>query len=291
MRASDWCITLRRSLRLPFPALAKLGGGRCALCGQLCDAFGDHADSCPVLVGLHNVAHNQVRNAVYVTAQEARLQPTLELSGLVPDTLERPADVHLPAHVPHGLQPPQSTQQPDDGAGDAAAAAAAPGDGDGDGDGDGNGYGDGDGDGACLDIVRVGVHCATYEAKGPQGALRAAHGRKARRPPPKGHFIVPIAFTTGGSFFEATLRPALTQWAALRLADADAAGDDRAVVSAQRCLLRWRGRLSAAAARGTALLVGRLLQAARGPDEMPLTEVVGTAANTRMQLEGAAVST
>ena len=135
------------------------------------------------------------------------------------------------------------------------------------------------------------MHCATYERMGSQGALRAAHGRKARRPPPKGHFIVPIAFTTGGSFFEATLRPALTQWAALRLADADAAGDDRAVVSAQRCLLRWRGRLSAAAARGTALLVGRLLQAARGPDEMPLTEVVGTAANTRMQLEGAAVST
>ena len=97
------------------------------------------------------------------------------------------------------------------------------------------------------------------------------------KPPPKGHFIVPIAFTTGGSFFEATLRPALTQWAALRLADADAAGDDRAVVSAQRCLLRWRGRLSAAAARGTALLVGRLLQAAQGPDKMPLTEVVETA--------------
>ena len=146
-------------------------------------------------------------------------------------------------------------------AGDAAAAAAAP--------------GDGDGDGACcLDTVRVGVPCATYEAMGPQGALRAAHGRKARRPPPEGHFIVPVAFTTGGSFFEATLRPALTQWAALRLADADAAGDDRAVVSVQRCLLRWRGRLSTSAARGTALLVGRLLQAARGPDEMPLTEVV-----------------
>ena len=102
---------------------------------------------------------------------------------------------------------------------------------------------------------------------------------------------MPIAFTTGGSFFKA-LRPALTQWAALRLADADSDGDDRAVVSAQRCLLRWRGRLSAAAAaRGTTLVViGRLvLQAARGPDEMPLTEVVGTAANTRMQLAGAAV--
>jgi hypothetical protein len=287
MRASDWRITLRRSLRLPFPALAKLSGGRCALCGQPCDAFGDHADSCRDLVGLHSVAHNQVRNAVYVTAQEARLQPTLELSGLVAGTLERPADVHLPAHVPHGLQPPQPAQQPGDGAGDAAAAAVAPGDSGGDGGGDG----DGDGAGACIDTVRVGVHCASYEAMGPQGALRAAHHRKARRPPPEGHFIVPIAFTTGGSFFEAALRPALTQWAALRLADADAAGDDRAVVSAQRCLLRWRGRLSAAAARGTALLVGRLLQAARGPDEMPLTEVVGTAANTRVQLAGAAVST
>jgi hypothetical protein len=34
--------------------------------------------------------------------------------------------------------------------------------------------------------------------------------------------IVPIAFTTGGSFFEATLQPAPTQGAAMRLANADA---------------------------------------------------------------------
>ena len=122
-------------------------------------------------------------------------------------------------------------------------------------------------------------------------ALQEAHRRKALRPPPAGHFIVPIAFTTGGSFFEPTLRRAMSQWGALRLAEADAAGDDRELISAQRCVgLRWLPRLSAAAARGTAYLISRLLQAARGPDRLPLSDYVGTAADTRMRMTGAAAA-
>ena len=206
---------------------------------------------------MHNVAHNLVRDAVYITAEEeARLRPTLELRGLVPGTRQRPADVHLPAHVPHGLQPPpvqlqpppqqpppqQPAQQPAGGdsaaaaAGDVEAGAQA---------GDQAGARGGAQGGAeagapaagaaagwaCLDIVRVGTHAPSWEQLGPQRALQEAHRRKARRPPPEGHFIVPIAFTTGGSFYEPTLRRAMSHWGALRLAEADAAGDDRLTAS------------------------------------------------------------
>jgi hypothetical protein len=45
-------------------------------------------------------------------------------------------------------------------------------------------------------------------------------------------------------------------------------------------------RLSAAAAKGTALLIGKLLRAAQGPDDLSLTDVVGTAANAGRMLTG-----
>ena len=317
MRASDFRITLRRALRIPFPELAALPGGCCPLCGQQCDAHGDHADSCPQLAGLHDVAHNLVRDAVYVTAEEARLRPTLELKGLVPGTRQRPADVHLPAHVPHGLQPPVQQQPPPQpppqqpapqqpaaatevGAarvGDAEAGARADSQAGTQAGAQGGASAPvsapaaGAAGGACLDMVRVGTYAPSYVELGLQRALQEAHRRKALRPPPAGHFIVPIAFTTGGSFFEPTLRRAMSQWGALRLAEADAAGDDRELISAQRCVgLRWLPRLSAAAARGTAYLISRLLQAARGPDRLPLSDYVGTAADTRMRMTGAAAA-
>ena len=52
--------------------------------------------------------------------------------------------------------------------------------------------------------------------------------------------------------------------------------------------LRWLPRLSAAAAKGTTalLLIGKLLQAAQGPDDLSLTDVVGTAANAGRMLTG-----
>jgi len=137
MRASDWRIALRRQLRLPFPALQALPGGLCPLCGHPCDAHGDHLDACELLRGLGTQAHHLVRNAIYVTAEEVRLQPTLEEPGLMRDrdglaTAERPADVYLAPHVPHGLRPPQPRQQRraggerrGGGAGGGAAAAGA----------------------------------------------------------------------------------------------------------------------------------------------------------------------
>ena len=85
------------------------------------------------------------------------------------------------------------------------------------------------------------------------------------RAPPEGDTIVPLAFTTGGSF-QTELGSTLRRWAAQRLADADAGGDAREYINAQRIMeLRWLPRLSAAAARGTAMMVGRLLHP-RGQD-------------------------
>jgi len=135
--------------------------------------------------------------------------------------------------------------------------------------------------------VRVSSHAPCYETTGPQGGLQAAHDRKAARAPPAGHFIVPIAFTTGGSFYKEPLSQAMTQWRALHLAEAEAEGDDREHERGARLVcLRWLPRLSAAAVRGTALLLSRLLRAARGPEQLLMSDVVGTAADTRMRLTG-----
>jgi len=73
LRACDFRISLRRSLRMRFPALAALPGGRCPLCAQQCDAYGDHMDSCAELVGLFDRAHNMVRDAIFIIAEEARM--------------------------------------------------------------------------------------------------------------------------------------------------------------------------------------------------------------------------
>jgi len=272
LRACDFRISLLRSLRMRFPALAALPGGRCPRCTQQCDAYGDHMDSCAGLVGLFDPAHNMVRDAIFIIAEEARMRPALEVRGLVPGTRERPADVLLPAHVDHGLQ--QAQRAAAAAAAGATPAAAAP--------------AGTVGRAACIDVTRAGVYCAPRATMGPQGALREAARRKAARAPPEGHIIVPLAFTTGGSFQGEVLGRALGRWAAQRLADADAGGDAREYINAQRIReLRWLPRLSAAAARGTALLLGRLLQAARGPDVLPLSDLVGTESNTSRLLTGA----
>jgi hypothetical protein len=272
-RPGDFRISLRRSLRMPFPALVALPGGRCPLCRQKCDAYGDHIDSCAALVGLFDLAHNMVRDAFFIIAEEARMRPALEVRGLVPGTRQRPADVLLPAHVEHGLRPPGHQQRPEAAAG-ATPATAAP------------AAVAGGGGAACINATRAGVHCTTREAMGPQGALQEAARRKAARAPPEGHFIVPLAFTTGGSF-QTELGSTLRRWAAQRLADADAGGDAREYINAQRIMeLRWLPRLSAAAARGTALMLGRLLHP-RGRDVLPLSDLVGTDSNTSRLLTGA----
>ena len=100
--------------------------------------------------------------------------------------------------------------------------------------------------GACLDMVRVGTYAPSYVELGPQRALQEAHRRRRRSAAAACGALhrVPIAFTTGGSFFEPTLRRAMSQWGALRLALRQMlAGDDRELISAQRCVgLRWRCR-------------------------------------------------
>jgi len=229
LRACDFRISLRRSLRMRFPALAALPGGCCPLCGGQCDAYGDHVDSCAGLAGLFDPAHNMVRDAIFIIAEEARMRPALEVRGLVPGTRERPADVLLPAHVDHGLQ--QAQRAAAAAAAGATPAAAAPAAGT-------------VGRAACIDVTRAGVYCAPRATMGPQGALREAARRKAARAPPEGHIIVPLAFTTGGSFQGEVLGRALGRWAAQRLADADAGGNAREyIINAQR--IRERAAVAA----------------------------------------------
>ena len=113
------------------------------------------------------------------------MRPALEVRGLVPGTRERPADVLLPAHVDHGLQQAQRAAAAATASRATPATAAPAGTA---------------GRAACIDVTRAGVYCASRATMGPQGALREAARRKAARAPPEGHFIVPLAFTTGGSF-------------------------------------------------------------------------------------------
>ena len=75
--------------------------------------------------------------------------------------------------------------------------------------------------------------------------------------------------------------------AAVAEGDDDDREDGERPRRAARVRLRWLPRLSAAAVRGTALLLSRLLRAARGPEQLLMSDVVGTVADTRMRLAGA----
>jgi len=82
---------VRRLLRLPLRNLAH-GHSRCA-CGATMDKYGDHADSCPLLILDRHTRHRKVNaEGIIAPARQAKLAPTIETPGLVEDSNGRPAD-------------------------------------------------------------------------------------------------------------------------------------------------------------------------------------------------------
>ena len=124
------------------------GNVRCRRCHRIVDIFGDHAEACQAHAGKYDwVAHNLVRDAFALCAKEASLLPETEKTGLLEGSLERPADVFLPAEGGHGL-------------GGASSAGL----------------------GACVDVVG-GVRSLAPSAlrRGLAGPLHAAAQRKLQR--------------------------------------------------------------------------------------------------------------
>ena len=130
---------VRRLLRLK---LRNVEGTICA-CGATLDGFGDHADSCPTLVGMRSNRHDRVNvEGIGAPAKQTGLAPTFEHKGLVEDTNGRPADTCIRSN--HGFGRDVT---------------------------------------ACYDCVGVGTCAATYvqaAARWKGGAMQAAVNRKLR---------------------------------------------------------------------------------------------------------------
>ena len=67
----------------------------CPECHSTADKFGDHQVGCGGN-GDRIARHNAIRDVLFVAAQSAALAPSREASGVVPDSLSRPADILLP---------------------------------------------------------------------------------------------------------------------------------------------------------------------------------------------------
>ena len=67
----------------------------CPECGGDADRFGDHQVGCGGN-GDRISRHNALRDVLFTAAQSAALSPAREASGVVPDSLSRPADILLP---------------------------------------------------------------------------------------------------------------------------------------------------------------------------------------------------
>ena len=67
----------------------------CPECHSTADEFGDHQVGCGGN-GDRIARHNAIRDVLFVAAQSAALAPSREASGVVPDSLSRPADILLP---------------------------------------------------------------------------------------------------------------------------------------------------------------------------------------------------
>jgi len=146
LKAEELGVAVRRRYRLPIQEL-RSGNVCCRRCHRVVDIFGDHAEACQAHAGKYDwFAHNLVRDAFAVCAKEAGLLPETEKPALLEGSLERPADVFLPAEGGHGL-------------GGASSAGL----------------------GACVDVV--GVRCLAPSAlrRGLAGSLHAAAQRKLQR--------------------------------------------------------------------------------------------------------------
>ena len=69
--------------------------GKCAVCPQPSDVYGDHAVSCGCK-GERIARHNHLRDAVYSAAASANLSPRKEEQALLPGFQDRLADVLIP---------------------------------------------------------------------------------------------------------------------------------------------------------------------------------------------------
>ena len=67
----------------------------CPECHSTVDEFGDHQVGCGGN-GDRIARHNAIRDVLFVALQSAALAPSREASGVVPDSLSRPADILLP---------------------------------------------------------------------------------------------------------------------------------------------------------------------------------------------------
>jgi hypothetical protein len=262
-------ITLARHVQQPLTA--RHAGKRCPLCSGVVDAHGDHPESCHRLQRgrWKSPQHNYGRDAVYTVAQEAGMRPALEQRGLwgggdAARANQRPADVYLPADAAHGLAKP--------GTADAGGAR-----------------------GVCIDVEHSQLLCDTHRGSAPAEVLAKAHRHKAGRAAPPGHFMYPLTWNSCGGWHEASLRPMLSKWAALRKAGEDAEDGENGISGAMSQIeLRWLPRLSAAAHWGTAQAIVHLrsaLAASDGgdagwgeADEVPYGDVVGLDSHVRAAL-------
>ena len=63
------------------------------------DEFGDHALHCRDDHGMKGGRHDRIRDNIFKEAQRASLSPTMEMPGLVPGSMSRPADVFVPTWI------------------------------------------------------------------------------------------------------------------------------------------------------------------------------------------------
>ena len=158
MKAEELKAAVRRRYRLPFEEL-RSGNVCCRCCHGVVDIYGDHAEACQAHAGKYDwVAHNLVRDAFAACAKEASLLPETEKPALVEGTLERPADVFLPAGGGHGL-------------GGASCAGL----------------------GACVDVVGLRGLAPSALRRGLAGSLQAAAQRKLQRVFPPSSFATAAA--------------------------------------------------------------------------------------------------
>ena len=168
---------VRRLLRLK---LRNVEGTICA-CGATLDGFGDHADSCPTLVGMRSNRHDRVNaEGIGAPAKQTGLSPTFEPQGLVEDTNGRPADTCIRSN--HGFGRDVT---------------------------------------ACYDCVGVGTCAATYvqaAARWKGGAMQAAVNRKLRNARRlRGTVdlvVIPMAFESQGGLHP-NWRTTYLEWAKL----------------------------------------------------------------------------
>ena len=83
-------IMLKRRLRIDIFSRSD----HCLLCDQLMDVYGDHAISCGS-GGDRNYRHNALRNRIFYFCSKAKLNPKLEVKGLLRNH-SRPADILIP---------------------------------------------------------------------------------------------------------------------------------------------------------------------------------------------------